>query len=262
MPKRGRSSSDARPGAAKKSRKGTKSAYMRSSRSSASLHPETKYFDTTFAATVDSAADWATTSVPMTSYIQSDGVTVGAYTDRALIPSAVGSGYGQVVGSKYLLKKVAVKGELVSSPAADQADMIGSRSVRIVLVEDTQPNGAQATGDLVFTDLGAASQCNHSFMAMGSTGNGRFRILKDKTYILNPAIAGTDGANTNSVAHNGTLIKMTYNPKKAKAIRIKGNSATPTVASLTDSNIFMLAHSSAASPAFTFAGAARAYYVD
>jgi len=262
MPKRSRSNSDARPGAAKKSRKSGKSAYMRSRRSSASLSPETKYFDTTFSATIDSAADWATASVPMTSYIQSDGVTVGAYTDRALIPSAVGSGYGQVVGSKYLLKKLLVKGEIGCAAAADSSDAIGSRTVRCVLVEDTQPNGAQATGDLVFTDLGAANQCNHSFMAMGASGNGRFRILKDKTFILQPGAMGTDGVNTNSVVNQGALVKMSYNPKKAKAIRIKANSATPTIASLTDSNIFMLCHASLSTPAFVFTGAARAYYVD
>lgn len=261
MPKRGRSSNDARPGAAKKARP-SKSAYMRTARSTANLRPETKYFDTTFNATVDSAADWATTSVAMTSYIQSDGVTVGAYTDRAIIPSAVGSGYGQVVGSKYLLKKVAVKGEIVSSAAADQADALGSRTVRIVLVEDTQPNGAQATGDLIFTDLGNASQCQYSFLAMGASGNGRFRILKDKTYMCQPAVMGTDGANTNSQANNGASVKFTVNFKKPKAIRIKANSSTPAIASLTDCNIFMLAHASTTSPAFTFVGAARAYYVD
>lgn len=263
MGKRSRSSNDARPGgAAKKRRTGGKSAYIRSARASNKLAPETKYFDTTWNATVDSSADWATSTVAMTSYIQSDGVTVGAYTDRALIPSAVGSGYGQVVGSKYLLKKVALKGEIVSSAASDQADMLGSRTCRVVLVMDTQPNGAQATGDLLFTDLGNATQCNHSFIAMGSSGNGRFRVLKDKTYLLQPMVAGTDGANTNSVINGGAIVKMSWNPKKALPIRIKSNSATPTIASLTDCNIFMLAHMSTTSPGFTFTGAARAYYVD
>lgn len=253
---------DARPGGAAKKRRTTKTGYMRAARSSAKLAPETKYFDTTWSATVDSAADWATTTVPMSSYIQSDGVTVGAYTDRALIPSAVGSGYGQVVGTKYLLKGVSVKGEIVPSAAQDQADMLGPRSVRCVLVMDTQPNGAQATGDLVFTDLGGAAQCNYSFIAMGASGNGRFRVLKDKTYFCQPATAGTDGVNTNSLGWTGSTVKMNYRPKKPLAVRIKGNSATPTVASLTDANIFMLCHASSTSPAVIFTGAARAYYVD
>jgi len=261
MPKRGRD--DARPGGAAKKRRTTKRApRKRSAMSPSAFPPETKYFDTTFSATVDSAADWATASVPMTSYIQSDGSTVAAYTDRALIPSAVGSGYGQVVGSKYLLKKVHIRGELYGTAAVDQADVLPGTSVRCVLVMDTQPNGAQATGDLVFTDLGNARQCNFSFMAMGAAGNGRFRILKDKIYLLQPANAGTDGTSTNSVICSNGKFNFVYSPKKPISVRIKASGSTPAIAQLTDVNIFLMAHASTAVNAPVIAGAARAYYVD
>jgi len=57
---------------------------------STNIPPETKYFDTVFSQTVASAQDWTGTEVPCVNYIQSDGTTVGAYTDSALIPSAIG----------------------------------------------------------------------------------------------------------------------------------------------------------------------------
>lgn len=226
------------------------------------LQTETKYFDTSFSQTLASAADWTGTEVPCTNYVQSDGTTVGAYTDSALIPSAVGPGYGQVVGSKYNLKKVRVRGALIPSPAVDQADVSYPLTARVVLVLDTQPNGAQAQGEEVFTDMGTATQCVFSFLAMGAGGNGRFRILKDETIILNPAVAGTDGTNTNSVCNEGTLFSMEYAPKKPLSVRIKASASTPAVSVLSDSNIFLLAKVSNASPAVTITGCARAYYVD
>lgn len=259
MPKRSRSSNDARPGAAKKKRSSSTKRY--STRRSA-IAAETKYFDTTWFATVDTAADWATSAVPMTSYIQSDGTTVGAYTASALVPSAIGSGYGQVVGSKYLMKQLRLRGEVVSGVSSDGADVKPSVTVRCVLVQDTQPNGVQATGDLVFTDLGNAAQVNYSFQAMAAGNGGRFRILKDKTFLLQPGVAATDGANTNSCAVNSAHFTMSYKPKKPMMCNIKANSATPAVASISDNNIFMLCHASSTSPPLTFAGAARCYYVD
>lgn len=258
MPKRARGSSGA-AGAAKKRR--TQTRRVPSVKRSA-LPTETKYFDTTWYASVDSAADWATSAVAMTSYINADGTTVSAYTGSALVPSAVGAGYGQVVGSKYLLKQIRLKGELVSGVSSDSADVKPSVTVRCVLVQDTQPNGVQATGDLVFTDLGNAAQVNYSFQAMAAGNGGRFRILKDKTFMLQPGVAGTDGANTNSCTNMSAHFTMSYKPKKPIMCNIKANSATPTIASISDNNIFLLCHASSASPVITFAGAARAYYVD
>jgi len=223
---------------------------------------ETKYFDTTFQAVIAGGDNWESTEVPMTEYITADGTTLGAYTASAIVPSAIGAGYGQVNGSKYLLKKLRVKGELLAGARADAADMSGSTSVRVVLVHDTQPNGAQAQGEQIFTDMGSAAQCNHSFMAMAAGSGGRFRIIADKTYLLQPATAGTDGTNTNSLGFTGSKVKFDYTPKNPIQMMLKANSSTPAVASLSNNSFFMLAHASGTSPAVTFLGACRAYYCD
>jgi len=256
MPKR--AASGASKGPSKKRRISNRRTYKRTS----SLAPETKYFDTTHAFTIPGTADWLGSEVLSSSYIQSDGTTVGAYTDAGLIPSAIGSGYGQVTGTKYLLKAIRCKGMVLSSALADQADGAFGRNVRIVLVHDTQPNGAQAQGEDVFTDLGAANQAQFSFLAMGAGGGGRFRILKDKIVKINPMAAQTDGASTGSISWESGLYNFTYQPKKPIEVCLKGNSATPTIASLTTDNIFMLVHSSSSTPSLQLVGAARAYFVD
>lgn len=223
--------------------------------------PETKYFDTVFSQTIASAQDWTGTEVPCVNYLQSDGTTVGAYTDSALIPSSIGAGYGQVNGSKYLLKKLRLKGSVIPTVRSDQADVISPVGVRIILVQDMQPQGAQAQGETIFSDMGNQFQMHYSFLAMAAGAGGRFRILKDKLFMCQPGQAGADGAATNSVSSNGFNFKFNVNFNKPIQVMLKANSATPTVASLSNCNIFLIAHATAAiTPVIN--GAARAYYCD
>jgi len=222
---------------------------------------ETKYFDTSQQQLVASASDWTGTEVSCTNYLQSDGVTVGAYTDSALIPSAIGAAYGQVVGSKYHLKKIRVRGLLQSPIAADSADVLAANHVRVCLVLDTRPDGLQAQGEAVFTDMGTAAQCNFSFLAMAAGSGGRFRILKDFMCILQPASSGTDGTNTNSVVRSSADFSFTWKPRKPLKVQLKASSATPTVASLSSANVFLLAHCAVAASAPTLSACARAYYM-
>lgn len=221
---------------------------------------ETKYFDTSFQQTLSTAADWSGAEVPCTNYITSDGTTIGAYSDSALIPSAIGAGYGQVVGSKYRLKKIRVRGDVLSAVASDQADVPAPITVRVALILDTRPNGAQAQGEEVFTDVGDAGQCNYAFLAMGAGQAGRFRILKDYWCVLEPRAAGTDGTNTNSIARGGSMFSFTWKPKTPLEVLLKANSSTPTVASLSSANIFLLAHAGGGTVNSVIRGAARTYY--
>jgi len=220
---------------------------------------ETKYFDTSQEQTIASAADWTGTEVPCTNYVQSDGTTVGAYTDSALIPSAIGAGFGQVVGSKYRIKKIRVRGTLGGPVASDQADVLRAATVRVLLVHDQRPNGAQAQGEDTFLDMGNAFQNNWAFMSMGAGQAGRFRILKDYTCQLQPASTGTDGANTNSTTRSSATFSFTWKPKVPLEVLLKANSNTPTVAALSSANIYLLAHADAG--ATTIESCARCYYL-
>lgn len=226
------------------------------------MRPETKYFDTSFAFTVPGAADWTGTEVTCSNYIQSDGTTIGAYTDCALIPSAVGTGYGNIQGSKYLLKGISVRGDVSSAATAAQTSATAARSVRLVLVMDTMPQGSQAQGESVFPDMGSAAQCNYSYLALAAGTGGRFRILADKVVMLQPAIAGTDGANTFSTVLANAQYKMSWKPKRGIVVNIKSSGTTPATSQLSDCNIFLLAHASSTAPVLTLNGAARATFQD
>lgn len=110
----------------------------------------------------------------------------------------------------------------------------------------------------MFGDMGSAVQNNFSYQAMGAGNAGKFRILADEWIELQPAVAGTDGANTNSTVRSGKCFSFTYKFKKPLQVLLKANSSTPTVASLSSANIFVLAHASTGTNSIE--GCARAYY--
>jgi hypothetical protein len=243
---------------------GTRLAYQRPKGSTVVMTPsETKYFDCGInAATTTAGTTWADTEVPCDNYVNSSGVAA-AYTDSALVPSAVGTGYGQVVANRYKLKKIRVRGSLRVATASDQADITAPTFVRIMLVMDNQPQGAQAQGEDVMQDIGATPENLFSFKRV-SDNSGRFRILKDEFLTLNVSGAGTDGSNTNSVGYQGSTFSMQYVPRLPINCNIKSGNSTPTVAGLINCNIFMLVYAQrAGSPvALTITGSSRCYYCE
>lgn len=260
MAGRKRSGTSSSGGASKRRRKSTRKMTRRATQS---VFPaEMKYFDTTFSATVAQTADWAAANVAMTSYVKSDG-TLAAYTDSALIPSANGPGYGEIVGNKYILRALRVRGEVSVAALATQTVPVSASRVRVVLVLDTQPNGAQEQGPNVFLDMGGAPQCNYAFQQMAGGMPGRFRILGTQVLEMGPPTVLNDGAATSGVIVAPVPFHFEKQWKRGLKVNIKSNAAssTPAIANLTDNNIFLLAHSTAGYTC-TILGCARAYYVD
>lgn len=219
---------------------------------------ETKYFDTGINIGVTSgSADWTNSEVACDNAVNGSG-TAAAYTDSALIPSAVGSAYGQINGNRYHLKKLRVRGIINAAVLQDQGDMPGARPFRLMLVLDTMPSGAQAQGEDIMQDVGA-NETLYSFKRMADLGS-RFRILKDLTSYLDPKVAGTDGANTNSVSFESREFSFQYAPSSPMSVQIKSGNAVPTIAGLVTANIFLLLHT-AGNP-LTITASARAYYTD
>lgn len=207
-----------------------------------SFRPELKYFDCGFSVALTPPANWNTLAVPMTSYMNADGSTVSAYTDAAIIPSAVGNGYGQVVGNKYLIKKVKVRGTLGRKSEASLA-ATGAMPVRcrVLLVQDTQANGAQVDTATFMTDWGAGEACLNSFQAIASGSGGRIRILGDRFVTLQPAIAGGDSTG-HTASWEAKQVSFTKTWKKGLKVVIKSGASTPAIASLSDMNIFLVAY--------------------
>jgi len=223
---------------------------------------ETKYFDVGINASVTTAGTtWADTEVPADNYVNSGGAAA-AYTDSCLVPTAQGSGYGQVNGNKYLLKTVRVKGSLFVTAVTGQTSVMNPIPVRVCLVMDTMPSGSQAQGEDVFQDFGATEENAYSFLRMAA-GGGRYQILKDKVITINPTAAANDAAATTvSTGYTQPHFKFAVNPKKE--VQIKTGNATPTVAGTVNCNVFLLAYAyrTTAAVAITVQACSRAYYVD
>lgn len=232
------------------------------------MTPETKYFDTGINTVVTMAsANWADTEVPCDNYVNTSG-TAAAYTDSALIPSACGSGYGEVNGNRYKLKKIRVRGSITSSVGVDQADAFNPIEARVMLVMDTQPNGAQAQGEDVMQDIGAIGENIYSYQRVSAT-SGRFRVLKDEFCVIDPTNSQTDGTNTGSIAYGAKQFSFMYQPKVPLQVNIASGNSTPTIAGLQTCNIFLMVGSSRSNAAGTGSqysvvvkAASRAYYVD
>lgn len=225
---------------------------------------ETKYFDTGINVAVTTAGStWADTEVTCDNYITSAGA-VAAYTDSALIPSAVGSGYGQVVGNRYKIKKIRVRGNLSCTITTGGTTTSGPVFARILLVMDKQPNGTQAQGEDIMQDTGAAAENAYSFKRVADT-SGRFRVLKDEFHVLDTSTAVNNAsATTVSVGNNGRQFSFQYRPKKPIEVNIKSGNATPTVAGLINCNIFLLCYGvqSGAAKAINVQAVGRCYYCE
>lgn len=225
---------------------------------------ETKYFDVGINAIVTCAGtSWADSEVPCDNYVNSSG-TAAAYTDSALIPTANGSGYGQVNGNRYRFKKLRVRGAVDIAPVSADTVTNESLTVRLVLVMDTQPNGAQAQGEDVFQDIGAAGENQFSFQRVSAL-SGRFQILKDKVLNIQRITAVNNAAATTvSSAFERKTFDMTYAPGDGFVVNVASGNATPTVAGLITCNIFMLAFagSFAAVSSARIQAASRCYYYE
>lgn len=226
--------------------------------------PETKYFDCGINAQVTAAGtDWANTEVPCDNAVNGSG-SAAAYTDCSLIPSTTGSGYGQVNGNRYKLKKVRVRGAIDISNLTLQTAVAAPVIARLVLVMDTSPNGLQAQGEDVFQDIGAAGENQFSFQRVSAT-SGRFRILKDLMIPLDPcATVNNAAATTVSTAYQRKVFSMAWSPKTPYMCNINSSTAFPATSGLVTCNIFLLAYAGSFTgvAALNIQAASRAYYCD
>lgn len=246
---------------AKKSKRGSASL-VRFSRTYPKQTGETKYFDTAGGSSITwTGTDWSASEVPCSNYVNNAGAAA-AYTDSCLLPTAVGPGYGEINGNKYKLKKIRIRGD-VSIPAATvDTTGITTARVRIMLVMDTQPQGAQAQGEDVLQDIGNAPQNMHSFQRV-SDNLGRFRILKDETMVMRLGAVPAAGASGYCI-YDGAEFSWKYSPKIPLPVTIKSGGTTPAVAKTQSHNLFLLVAGvqSGAANAVRVNFASRVYYFE
>lgn len=220
---------------------------------------ETKYFDAGINADLTVATGvWTGSEVQCVNFINSDGITA-AYSGTSLLPSEGGSGYGQVNGNRFHLKKIRVRGSISADASAAAVTPGTGLAYRIMLIHDSAPNGAQAQGEVIMQDIGT-DHTLWSFKNMAGSGS-RFRILKDQLGILPATTVVDTTSSTGRTAFGTAEFSFQYQPTVPLNISVKSNaSADPTVANLVDGNIFLLFHSNG--KPMTIHAVSRAYYAD
>ena len=126
----------------------------------------------------------------------------------SLFSPVIGDDIANRTGRKVFVKNIRITGQL--NRAASTAGTTGDTpvEVRLVLYQDKQTNATQSQGEDVISS-GAANGAINMFQNINNFG--RFRILKDKRYILanNRAMAGL----TTAFVSNGDRVPFKMNLK-------------------------------------------------
>lgn len=208
--------------------------------------PESKYLTSTRAAVAVSVSDnWG--------FAPQDPATA-----NQLFNPRQGDGVGERIGRKVSVTKIAIRGLIQYPQLSDQADIPAVPSIRLILFQDTQTNGVQATGDLLMEGSGTVAA---KFNGFQNTDNfGRFRVLRDVMLRTSDPTAGTDGASTNTIGVADIPFKLTY--KFTKPILVKYTADSASIAGTLDHSFHILAAASNANYAPTIAYQCRVYYQD
>jgi len=220
------------------------------------VQPEVKYFDVCGNPAIANTADWTGTEVVCSNYLKDDGVDFSAgYTDAALIPSANGPGYGEILGKRYQIVKLCVQGSVTIDQEEDDPDRITGVSSRLVLVMDKKAGGSQLQGEQVFDDPGIVDILVHAFPQQGQVTN-RFEILEDVRFVHD--VSTNPPSNVKTGWHRKHF-SFVYVPPKPLIVNVLTSGATPAIGQLKDINIFMLHR--ATEPSHV-AFCSRCYYID
>lgn len=216
-----------------------------------------KNFDTSLDNTyVSPSVNWVTTYLSFDQY-QNTSNAPATYNYACLVPTAVGSGNGQVNGDKFHLRDLRWKGEITKGLQVGTA-LAEPTVIRLALVLDKQCNAAQENGAQIFDQWNNKSS---AFAFRNMQRAGRFRIIKDYKIKLDQTSLSIDPTSTTLENQSQKrIVKGAWHPKYPIPFEIKGTSSTPDVAQLTTNNLFWVCHTQGVQ--VTIRMACRCYYYD
>ncbi len=179
---------------------------------------ELKFFDTEITNTVMSAT-WAALEPATTN----------------LSAVAQGDGESNRDGRKYTIRSISIKGFIETAVQESQTAPLSDILVRVVLVHDSQTNGAQLTATEVM-DAGGTDDIN-SFRNLGFTK--RFRVLADQTHRIE-RLNTNEGA-VNLFASPNTHYPFTMNKTFKTPMNVLMSDTGADIANVTDNSIHMIA---------------------
>ncbi len=150
---------------------------------------------------------------------------------------AQGDGESERDGRRFVIKSVYVTGCVDNSAASDGADMVQTPACFFALVLDMQANLVTITSEDVYKNA-TTGTIGGVFPLRNLQKVARFKIL-DSVYVPGvPVVAGTDGANTNSMMPSYRQpVKLSWSGD----IAVNTTSTTADVATVSDNAIHVLA---------------------
>lgn len=208
-----------------------RSAAMRNARTGGYLGIERKFLD---------ATKTASAIVADASGAEQDPATL-----NCLNGIDQGDGESQRDGRKYVIKDCLVRGVVELSPVTDQADAETARVVRLLLIHDTQTNGAQFNGEDVLVDNNAISVWSPRNLQYSS----RFKVLRDEMVTLDWTNSHTDGTNTGTIGGQAKPFSWYF---KNLNIPVTCSGTGATVSAITDNSLHIMALADATGATLTY----------
>jgi len=202
--------------------------------------PEVKVFDT-WCQDGSSFTDQGWQFFSCSKYVP-EGAGIGInYFGNALIPSQRQSGYGGVIGGKYLLLGIQTK-VIVAVPRTALPLWDVPIWIRLALIEDLQPTGVDPVAPFGFQDSVDNPVKVLTFPSWGGSQVGRYRVLRDKVFQLKPAALTALSGTTNAyyTFYEGVYCEFDYWWEGGCEVLVKPNqTAGPSVSALTNRSVFL-----------------------
>lgn len=151
---------------------------------------------------------------------------------QSIITTVQGTGFTNRIGTRIKVKSIYVRGWLSTSNAfanpPTDADT-PAYQCRVTLLLDLQPNGANPTISEIYDNTGPVSHLNLNY-------RDRFKVLKEKTYTIDPYIVNTTTAYA-AVTNNAKTMKF-FKKCDIPVFYNSGNAGTP--ADISSNNILLV----------------------
>lgn len=190
---------------------------------------EMKYFDCALAQnTLASSITWTSTV--------RDPVLTPVVNTNCLFAPKVGTESDQRIGKACKMFKLKLKGTIIIPAQTNQTASDEACKVRIMLVEDMQTNGSQMDGADLMAAQGTVQEAINSFQTVNNFG--RFRVWKDKTFILENPNSAHDGTNMEIW---GLKKQFKFNLNWKNGYQIRFAAAAGTVGDIVDKSFHIIA---------------------
>lgn len=193
------------------------------------------------------------------------GTYTTAMTDptgtNCLFAPVPGTGVNQRIGRKCTILSLRIRGEIEFPNINDSAGMAALAALvfRFIVVVDKQTNGVQMQSQDLITSGGTSVAWD---MFQNTAGFGRFRVLKDRRFLLQDANYGGDPATT-SLDRNGRAVLFEYSFKFRRGLAVHFNAGTAgTVADITDNSLHVSCAANNVVPLPTLNYKSRVTYLD